>query len=178
MAVEIVFETHSTSQDNERGRSTGWLPGRLSTTGREQAAALGARRREDGITAVFASDLARAIETAEIAMAGTHLPLFVDWRLRECNYGAMNGSSAARMHRDRRLYVDRPYPGGESWRAAVGRVERFLGDLRDLWPGQRVLVIGHVATRWALDHWIRGVPLEQLAEEAFQWQPGWEYQLP
>jgi hypothetical protein len=37
-------------------------------------------------------------------------------------------------------------------------------------------VIGHVATRWALDH-LRGVPLEQLVVAPFDWRPGWEYVL-
>ena len=30
MAIELVFETHSITEDNELGRATGWLPGRLS----------------------------------------------------------------------------------------------------------------------------------------------------
>jgi hypothetical protein len=38
-------------------------------------------------------------------------------------------------------------------------------------------VIGHVATRWALDHYLRGIPLEDLVNEIFAWQPGWEYRL-
>ena len=67
MSVEIVFETHSTTEDNEAGRATGWLGGRLSAAGRRQAAELGERRRDDGITAVFSSDLARARETVELA---------------------------------------------------------------------------------------------------------------
>ena len=28
MAVQIIFETHSVSTDNEAGVATGWLPGR------------------------------------------------------------------------------------------------------------------------------------------------------
>lgn len=40
-----------------------------------------------------------------------------------------------------------------------------------------VLVIGHVATRWGLDHLINGVPLEDLAARDFAWQQGWEYRL-
>jgi 2,3-bisphosphoglycerate-dependent phosphoglycerate mutase len=32
--IEIVFETHAISEDNERGHATGWLPGRLSDQGR------------------------------------------------------------------------------------------------------------------------------------------------
>ena len=74
MAVELVYETHSTSVDNERGIATGWLDGELSARGREQALELGRRRRGDGISAVYASDLGRAVETAEIAFGGIGLP--------------------------------------------------------------------------------------------------------
>src|SRR5262249_31073034 len=91
MTIELVYETHSTTVDNEAGIATGWLEGRLSDRGREQAAELGDRRRDDGLAAVFTSDLGRAIETAEIAFAGSELPVHRDSRLRECNYGEMNG---------------------------------------------------------------------------------------
>ncbi|KPV48542.1 hypothetical protein SE17_37515, partial [Kouleothrix aurantiaca] len=64
MATQIVFETHSLSEDNERGSATGWHAGRLSAQGRALAAELGGRRRDDGIAAVFTSDLGRALETA------------------------------------------------------------------------------------------------------------------
>ena len=43
--------------------------------------------------------------------------------------------------------------------------------------GQRVLVIGHVATRWGLDHHINGVTLEDLAGQDFARREGWEYRL-
>ena len=34
MAIDIVFEVHQLSEDNERGVATGWLHGRLSERGR------------------------------------------------------------------------------------------------------------------------------------------------
>jgi 2,3-bisphosphoglycerate-dependent phosphoglycerate mutase len=83
----------------------------------------------------------------------------------------------AALHADRREHLDQPYPGGESWRQAIARVGRFLGDLPMRWDGRRVLVIGHVATRWGLDHFIGGVLLEDLIEQDFAWQEGWEYQV-
>ena len=67
----VVFETHSTSEHNEAGVATGWLGGALSAHGREQAAELGERRRNDGIELVVASDLWRAAETAAIAFEGS-----------------------------------------------------------------------------------------------------------
>jgi broad specificity phosphatase PhoE len=74
-------------------------------------------------------------------------------------------------------YIDRPYPWGESRRQAVHRVGRFLDDLPLRWPDARVLVIGHVATRWALDHLVGGTPLEELVDADFGWREGWEYHL-
>ncbi|XVV09701.1 histidine phosphatase family protein [Actinoplanes sp. CA-131856] len=175
MSTEIVFETHSWSEDNDRGLATGWLPGRLSPRGRSLAAELGARRRDDGVTAVFTSDLRRAVETAEIAFAGSPIPILHDWRLRECDYGTLNGTPAAGLHKQD--HIDIPFPEGESWRQAVERAGRFLTDIPTRWDGARVLVIGHVATRWALDHLIDGIGLEELAATDFAWREGWEYRL-
>ena len=81
------------------------------------------------------------------------------------------------FHAGRREHLDRPDPGGESWREAVARVGRFLADLKLRWSGQRVLVIGHTATRWGLEHYLRGARLEDLAGGDFTWQAGWEYVL-
>jgi 2,3-bisphosphoglycerate-dependent phosphoglycerate mutase len=169
----VVFETHSTSEHNEAGIATGWLGGALSAAGRAQAVELGDRRRDDGIEAVYASDLWRAVETAAIAFEGTEIPLYVDWRLRECDYGLLTGMPRTVLDEQRVRRVDEPWPGGESWRDAVARVSSFLAEV----PGERVLVIGHVATRWALDHRVNGRPLHELAAEEFDWRPGWEYAL-
>jgi len=175
--VEVVFETHSTSEDNERGIATGWNGGRLSKTGRDQAARLGERRRNDGIDAVHCSDLERALETAEIAFSDSGIPVLLDWRLRECNYGAMNGMPREELEAERLRRLDEPFPEGESWREAVARVIGFLDELPARHPGGRVLVIGHVATRWALEHRALGHSLEELAATPFVWQEGWEYTL-
>jgi broad specificity phosphatase PhoE len=74
VSVEVVFETHSTTEDNEAGIATGWLPGRLSPAGRVRARELGERRRDDGIATVFVSDLGRAVETAEIRLPDRGCP--------------------------------------------------------------------------------------------------------
>jgi bisphosphoglycerate-dependent phosphoglycerate mutase len=53
VAIQLIFETHSISEDNEHGIATGWHDGRLSERGRILADELGARRRHDVIQAVF-----------------------------------------------------------------------------------------------------------------------------
>jgi broad specificity phosphatase PhoE len=76
-----------------------------------------------------------------------------------------------------RYHIDVPYASGESWREAITRVEWFLHDLTP-WKGERVLVVGHTATRWALDHLINGIPIEASVTEPFAWRGGWEYKVP
>ena len=129
MNLRLVFETHATSEDNERGVATGWNGGRLSEAGRRQATELGRRRRDDGVDAVFSSDLRRAVETAEIAFAGSGIPVFLDWRLRECDYGELNSMPRARLEAERHRRLHEPWPGGESWREAVARVDAALEEL-------------------------------------------------
>lgn len=175
--IQVVFETHSISEDNERGMASGWSHSRLSPRGRELARELGRRRQRDGIDAVFSSDLRRAAETAEIAFGETAMPILLDWRLRECDYGELNAGPAAEHVGQRARFLDEPYPAGESWRQAVTRVGRFIEDLPSRWAGKRVLVIGHVATRWGLEHYLARVALEELVEAGFTWQEGWEYTL-
>ncbi len=178
MSVEIIYETHSTSEDNERGVASGWLDGRLSENGRQLAVKLGERRLQDGIAVVFTSDLGRAVETAEIAFGASGIPIIKDARLRECNYGDWNGAPVALIRSERLRRIDEPFPEGESYRQVVERTAAFLSNLVQDYDGARVLIIGHSATRWSLEYLINHVPLEDLLTASFQWQEGWSYTLP
>jgi len=98
VSVELVFETHSWSQDNDRGVATGWLPGQLSERGRGLARELGKRRRSDRLAAAFTSDLRRAAETAALAFADTDLPVLADWRQRSNGTDHAEQASMIRRH--------------------------------------------------------------------------------
>jgi broad specificity phosphatase PhoE len=178
MAVEILYETHALSTDNEAGIASGWLPGELSPKGQQLAKRLGQRHRSRAIAAVFASDLARAVQTAEIAFGDRGIPIHHDARLRECNYGRCNGMPVAQLAGERSRHIDRPWPAGQSYRQVVAQVRGFLRDLAVDWGGRTVVVIGHSATKWALDCLLNGKSLEELVDAPFEWQEGWRYLLP
>lgn len=177
MAVELIYETHATSTDNEAGIATGWLPGRLSGTGQRQARELGERRRDAGLAAVFSSDLRRAVETAIVAFDGTGVPHFEDARLRECDYGELNGAPVAQVAALRPHRVDEPFPGGESYRQVVDRTADFLADLVRDWDGGRVVLVAHSANLWALEVLVHGRRLEDFLDAPFAWQPGWHFRV-
>jgi 2,3-bisphosphoglycerate-dependent phosphoglycerate mutase len=171
----VVFESHATSLDNEAGLASGWYDVALSATGEEQASLLGARRRDDDLAAVFCSDLTRSFRTAEIAFRDRVLPIVRDARLRECDYGAFTRRSALEIEERRVLYVATPFPNGESYEQVVARVSAWLTEAATTFAGRTVLVIGHRATFYALEHLFTHIPLREAVTSTWHWQPGWTY---
>ena len=171
----VVFETHATSLDNEAGLASGWFDVALSPTGERQARELGERRRHDEFAAVFCSDLTRSMRTAHIAFGEGSIPIAFDSRLRECDYGTFTRRSTAEIEQCRGSCVDRPFPDGESYRDVVGRVAGWLKDTTERFAGSAVLVIGHRATFYALEHLLGNVPLSEAVTSPWQWRPGWTY---
>ena len=178
MAVEIIYETHATTTDNEAGISTGWLPGHLSAQGRREARELGERRRSQDIAAVFSSDLYRSVETAQIAFPDGRPPIHQDVRLRECDYGEFNGQPSQLVVARRARHLDDPFHGGQSYRQVLAATDTFLQDLARDWDGRRILLIAHTANQWALDCLLSGTSLQALLKAPFTWQAGWSYTLP
>jgi broad specificity phosphatase PhoE len=171
----VVFETHATSLDNEAGLASGWFDVGLSATGEEQARMLGFRRRHDELAAVFCSNLTRAYRTAEIAFGDRALPIIRDGRLRECDYGALTRHPTSEVETLRALHVATPFPDGESYHQVAGRVCEWLTEVASRFAGRTVVVIGHRATFYALEHLLKGVPLDQAVLSTWRWQPGWTY---
>ncbi|MGZ6363275.1 MAG: histidine phosphatase family protein [Ktedonobacterales bacterium] len=78
----------------------------MSERGRRLAIELGERHTRDGIAVVFTSDLGRAVETAEIAFAGTGTTIIRDARLArmqlrpvERHAGRTGGGEPSAPHR-------------------------------------------------------------------------------
>jgi broad specificity phosphatase PhoE len=177
VAVSIVYETHAITTDNESGVATGWLPGELSDSGLKSAREMGERRRDDAIDVIYVSDLKRALDTVDVAFEGSRIPVRVDERLRECNYGRLNGHPREELDRERATHVEVPWPEGESYLDVIDRTRTLLDDINAEWDGRRVLLVGHSANRWALEYLLEGRDLPDLVVADFDWQPGWEYVL-
>jgi alpha-ribazole phosphatase/probable phosphoglycerate mutase len=175
MSLTIVFETHATTLDNEAGLASGRSDGPLSSLGEEQARALGARRRNESIDAIFASDLERSRRTAQLAFAERGVLIECDERLREIDYGSLTCQPNGVIHAVRARHIDIPFPGGESYREVTARVADYLADMRRRFPRGRIVVIGHSATHVALEQLLAGRPIEETLAAPFTWQPGWEY---
>ncbi len=69
------------------------------------------------------------------------------------------------------IYVNKPFPGGESLLEAVDRISNVIENL----PNKQILVIGHRAVYYTLEHLFNKTPFEDLLAANWNWQPGWIY---
>lgn len=135
----VVLARHGETADNvEPLRFQGFRDTPLNDTGRAQARALAARiADEQTIRTIWASDLVRARETAEIVGAATGLPVRLDARLREGFRGRWEGHLFSEIETaEPELYAawrrpdpDFRFPGGESLSEQQQRVTAALRDL-------------------------------------------------
>lgn len=150
---------------NKQGRWQGWVANPLNDHGRQQVQALANYVRHIGMGVLYASDLRRAVETAEHLTAKLDFDAVLDSRWRERDIGRWQGMTLDEI---RAWYPDEfqalqadPYgfrvPGGES-RADVQRRVRFaLDDALALESVETVGVITHsTAIRALLDALVPG----------------------
>lgn len=116
----------------------------------------GALRTRD-FDAIYASDLKRAWQTAEMIARPQHLSVQRDARLREFDFGAWEGLTWAEIvarwpeFADQGGTVAKSYTpeGGETFAAVCARVAAFLADVRAT-SFERVLVVTHAGVLHAV----------------------------
>jgi broad specificity phosphatase PhoE len=155
-AAEILLLRHGQSEGNEGGRFGGHGPTPLTALGRRQAeAAARALAAEDGLTAIFASDLPRAMQTAAPVVAATGIAMRTTPALRERSVGVFTGMTfaeaeaahpeifSAMMRRD----PDACPPEGETSRERAAHVGAFFDEAVEAFGGAgRALFVSHAFT--------------------------------
>ncbi len=174
--VDIIFEPHATSLDNEAHLASGWNDIELSELGEQQARELGERYKGQTFDAIFCSDLQRSYLTAHLAFGGK-FPIIHDVRLRECDYGDMTQADKKLVDAEKPKRITDPFPGGESYEQACIRMQSILDEIRENYAGKRVMIIGHRATQYGLEHSVLGKPIAEVVSAPWAWQPGWHYQM-
>ncbi len=179
MAVKITYFVHGTTVDNEVHISSGWKDAELSALGVKQSEELAEQTGGQKFDAIFCSDLKRAVDSAHITWGESGVPIIEDARLRECNYGQLNGHPSAEVEPVQEKSITTPMPGGESYEDVKARVESFLMDLKRDYDGQHIAIVAHKAPQLALDVLLKGQSWDETFANDWRkrgaWQAGWEY---
>jgi len=138
MAYRTVYIfRHGETVHNRDKIFSGWSKTHLTKKGKQQAARVGKKLKNKKFAMCFSSDQDRAIETAKIVLKHHKgVPIIVDARLRERDYGKLTGTSKTELQKKNpRQYLiwHRSYnvgpPGGENFKMVNARVRPFIKDL-------------------------------------------------
>jgi broad specificity phosphatase PhoE len=145
----LLLVRHGETDWNAEGRLQGHTDRPLNDYGRKQAKELAQRLAGEGADAIYASDLVRAKETAEIVGERLGLTVVVDPDLREKDWGTWEGLTG-----DERVAVEFEGETTEAHR------DRVLGAVRRIvarHPEQRVVVVTHGGSLRRIQAAVNGV---------------------
>ncbi len=133
----LLLARHGETFDNAAQIMQGQTQGKLNENGIAGAAALADQLSEVRLDACIASDLHRAVETCEIIALPRGLRVVQTPLLRERDWGSFTGRYIPELK-------DEPWPDDiETIDALLARAARFLDFVRQHFPNQTVLAVGH-----------------------------------
>src|SRR5689334_3403829 len=150
----VLLIRHGQSEGNAERRFGGHTATPLSPRGRRQAQATARALKEEQLSAIYTSDLARAVETAEPLARLTGLPINPTSAFRERSVGVMEGltfEDAAQQHPEQYAALlqrdfEHVLTGGESYRQLLDRARQKLDDIIEEHRGGRIAVFSHTGT--------------------------------
>ena len=135
----LLFVRHGETDWNTERRWQGHADQPLNDKGRAQAREAGAQLAELGVDVVYASDLARAHETAVIVAERLGRTVLIDPRLREVDVGDWSGRLQSEIDAEGLT----SWNGGETYDEMGARVVSAVLDLAARHPGKTVLIVTH-----------------------------------
>ncbi len=151
-SVRILLVRHGETTWNQENRWQGQADVPLSDTGRVQARLLAQRLLADGreVHALYASDLSRAFETAEILSESLRIPPTPENGWREMNIGVWSGLTTAEVIARHtvewerlRAGEDLPRGGGETFAQFQGRLLESAHRLAYRHNGEQIVIVTH-----------------------------------
>jgi len=150
-ATRILAIRHGETLWNVDSRIQGHLNIGLNDTGRWQAERLGMALKDEPITAIYASDLSRAHDTALAVSRHTGVPVQAEPGLRERSFGEFEGRTFAEIEtalpeqaqRWRQRDPSFTPAGGESLLMLEARVLSMAGRLAAQHPGEQIALFAH-----------------------------------
>jgi probable phosphomutase (TIGR03848 family) len=147
----VLLVRHGRTAANARGILAGRAPGvELDGVGRRQARGLAGRLRGVPITAVVRSPLERCEQTAALLLDGRDgVPVEVEPRLVECDYGAWSGRPLAELAREPMWATIQAqpsavtFPDGEAMLDMAHRAVAAAGDWAQRHPDGVLVLVSH-----------------------------------
>ena len=139
--MKILFVRHGQTNLNNPRRMQGISDLELNDIGKEQANKIRKTMEDKKIDFIITSPLKRAIQTAEIINFNINKEIIIDKRIKEMNYGALEGE----LYRKDYWNMDYDYKSinGENISEFQDRIYNFIEDIKIKYKEKNVLIVAH-----------------------------------
>lgn len=140
----LYVARHGQTKWNSLNKVCGITDVDLTEKGIQQAKTLACRAQEKDINLIITSPLKRAVETSKIVSEFCNIPVQIDERLIEQDYGVFEGVDRKNEDflRNKKCFAYK-YPNGESMLQVAYRVYGVIEDIKCKYKDQNVLIITH-----------------------------------
>lgn len=163
--MKIILTRHGETLENKQGIIQGQLPGTLSEQGIAQAKKLGERLAGEEVHHIYASDLARAVDTAAHVIAlHEETPVTFEEALREQYFGSWQGKTHDTVMNAefRGVHISED---GESFEDLLARAQGFVRELRERHgDDETVVIVGHARVNRAVTAALMGEAVDYMIQ--------------
>jgi alpha-ribazole phosphatase len=164
----LLLVRHGDTEVNSAERYWGSSDVKLGDAGIKQAEQLRHRLAAENIDAIYASDMSRALVTAEIIASEHRSEVITCAELREIDFGEFEGLTFAEISQRypelAKLWAGRhpslEFPGGESLGEFDKRIGTFMSRLEKHSPEETVLIVAHCGSLRVLLCRLLGIELQ------------------
>ncbi len=139
----------------------------LTEHGKEMATAAAKTLQDKNIDLIFASDVLRAKQTAEIVGKALGIQPTFDKRLREIGFGVLNGHPITDLDinfSDETRRINHCMPEGETYMQVLKRAYDFLKETDKKYQGKNILIVSHEGPLWMLEAKVQGMSLKKALQ--------------
>lgn len=140
----------------------------LDEVGVEQITVAAQQLKNKKIDLIFASDILRTRQSAEIVAKKLGLNVICDERLRDINWGIFQGrhkKEAWAYYKDMAEKFTKAVPEGESWNDCRKRMMDFFEEKEKKYKGKIILIVSHGDPLLLLDCSLKGLSNEEIIKK-------------
>lgn len=158
--MEILLTRHGQTEWNVLKKVQGKADIELNEIGVKQAEETSKKLKDTRIDMIISSPLKRARQTADIINKDKKLPIIIDDRISERDFGEFEGKPTTDFDFNGfwSYKQNQKYDKAENIKDFFDRVYGFLDDIKEKYKGKRILIVSHGGISIPIKCYFNGIP--------------------
>lgn len=155
---------HGEAFSNVKNVNSSWpetIRNPLTKNGIQQVKKSIEKLKDKQIDLIFASDLLRTKQTAELVSKAVKVKPRIDKRLREIDFGPLNNQHIKELLFTSFAKKLKEQMSAETYQDVLKRMKQFFIEINNKYKGKNILLVSHQCPLWVLESVVKGLTLKE-----------------